>query len=172
VFLYRCDNVLFPVVIYDEGMYKMWFTGWNSDVRQIGYAESTDGMDWDIHPDPVLPGGGTAEWNRHKFPGSVLRINDTLHMWYAGSTSNYSTFAVGYAWSVDGIAWHLNPAPVLEKGDPGTWDDSDANNPVVYFDGVKYHMWYSDDDIGYATSYDRINWEKDTVNHILYMPSS
>jgi len=21
-----CDNVLFPVVIYDEGMYKMWFT--------------------------------------------------------------------------------------------------------------------------------------------------
>jgi hypothetical protein len=98
-----CGYVLFPVVIHDEGMFKMWFTGWKSDAREIGYAESSDGLDWDIHLDPVIQGGELADWDRHKFPGSVLRINDTLRMWYAGSTQNYATFAIGYAWSVDGI---------------------------------------------------------------------
>ena len=160
-----CNNVLFPVVIEDEAIFKIWFTGWTgAGARQVGYAESTDGLDWDIHPSAVLPGGAVADWNRHKFPGTVLRIDDTLRMWYGGSTNNYNTFAIGYAWSLDGVEWNIHPDPVLEKGDPGSWDDSGANFPVVHFDGIKYHMWYNDLDIGYATSDDGINWEKDTIN--------
>ena len=81
------DDFYYPVVIHDQDTYKMWFTGW-MDAREIGYAESEDGYSWDIHQTPVISSG--TGWDHHRFAGIVLRVDDTLRMWYAGAVSNWS----------------------------------------------------------------------------------
>ena len=62
-----------PFVLYDleERKYRMWFsalTHWEQTddgelvemTQQVGYAESPDGIAWDIHPEPVTRSGRCA----------------------------------------------------------------------------------------------------------------
>ncbi len=70
--------------------------------------------------------------------------------------------------------WHKYAGnPVLEKGEPGTWDDQIIQGLSVLFDGATYHMWYhgsnakGNDAIGYATSLDGTTWEKYEGNPVI-----
>jgi predicted GH43/DUF377 family glycosyl hydrolase len=60
--------------------------------------------------------------------------------------------------------------PVLSPGSSGEWDDNSLAPFFVLFEDTLYHMWYGGHDgsifhIGYATSTNGSNWEKDTVNN-------
>jgi hypothetical protein len=47
-----------PDVHYDpEVGYRMWFVGGNNDTdrQRLGYAESADGVEWDVHSEPLFP---------------------------------------------------------------------------------------------------------------------
>jgi len=35
-----------PIVLRENGQYKMWYTGWCPDTIGIGYATSPDGISW------------------------------------------------------------------------------------------------------------------------------
>jgi len=169
------DGAAGPVVIFGDDAFKMWF----SSAEVIGYAESTDGIDWVTNDEPVIPAGTPGDWDEGRYPCSVLRINDTLKMWYSGSSDNFQyEISIGYAWSLDNIVWHLEADPVLENGEPGSWDETGVFQPVVYYDGATYHMWYSGFEgitlydpmqEGYATSTDGINWAKHTNNPVIYL---
>lgn len=158
-----------PVVIHENGVFKMWFSAWSSRIHQVGYAESTNGLDWEVFPVPVMSFGQAGDWDRYKSPHTVIKMNDTLKMWYSGSTNDIDNYTIGYAWSVIEHNWNFLPGPVMEKGANGSWDDSWVYAPSVYYDGSLYYMWYSGsnddwtDNIGYATSSDGINWYKDYV---------
>jgi hypothetical protein len=166
-----------PVVIHENDTFKMWFGAIGDyTARQVGHATSVDGIDWNIHPFPVIHGGATGDWDKHKGPGTVIRVDDTLKMWYYGMPGGLENSAVGYAWSLDGIDWEkYSGNPVLVKGPPGSWDDYGVGYvPKVWYDGTTYHMWYGaivetmpfeKFEIGYATSPDGIHWEKDTANN-------
>jgi predicted GH43/DUF377 family glycosyl hydrolase len=161
-------HVLPSTVIHENDTYRMWFSGWDSNtpIRRIGYAESNDGISWDIYPFPVFQG---ATWDAQIYIGTVLRVNDTLRMWYTGFTS-ISTFdaQIGYAWSIDGYSWIRHSEPVLTAGEPGFWDDELVMGPRVIYNGETYHMYYDDAAaIGHATSSDGIDWIKDENNPIL-----
>jgi predicted GH43/DUF377 family glycosyl hydrolase len=170
---YWFDEAFYPVVIQDGDTYKMWFMGWNWDdnFRQVGYATSPDRITWDIHDQPVLT-GVQVPWTDHLVPGSIIRANDTLRMWFFTPNGSWTAFDIGYAWSLDGISWNPYPEQILDLGDPGSWDDSSVSNPSVYYEGGTYHMLYEGSDgsatgTGYANSIDGISWEKDTQNNPL-----
>jgi len=63
-------------------------------------------------------------------------------------------------------AWEKHPDnPVLDLGKSGEWDECGVYTPTVLFDGDMYHMWYAGYDclnhrIGYAYSFDGIEWKK------------
>jgi len=71
------------------------------------------------------------------------------------------------------IEWKKHPdGAVIDLGVRGEWDRIHAFDPMVFFDGNKYKMWYSGDDgsnnrIGYATSVDGIVWEKHPANPVV-----
>lgn len=75
--------------------------------------------------------------------------------------------------------WVTYSMPVLEPGPSGEWDDTYVICPEILFDGTQYRMWYSgggengiNDEIGYATSIDGINWEKHLDNPVLKIGES
>jgi predicted GH43/DUF377 family glycosyl hydrolase len=171
------SHAAIPVVIFEDQVFKMWFLGLEniSNYWCIGYAESSDGLNWDVDEDPVIGPGSPGAWDEERMPGSVIRVNDTLKMWYFAAPKNENALSIGYGYySEDSGEWILNPDPVLEKGDPGSWDAGYALCPSVHYDGQTYHMWYSGSEstssstpavIGYATSQDGINWVKDNLNN-------
>ena len=151
------NNFWGPIIIYEDDTYKMWFTSWEG-AQEIGYAESEDGYSWEIHQAPVILSGTVNDWDYRKIAGPVLRIDDTLRMWYSGLESDWSPYRLGYAWSLDGISWQVNEEPVLEE----------ASFPSMHYDGTIFHMYYNSgwlEDIYYATSEDGITWIKANGNN-------
>jgi len=161
-----------PTIIYDGTLYHMWYNGNDGSNTNIGYARSTDKINWDKHPTPVLEHGPNGSWDDlNLLHPTVYFDGTTYHMWYTGNNGSYGQ--IGYATSPDSINWSkYSKNPVLTLGEPGSWDDQSINGPEVLFIDSVFHMWYggfdgSHEQIGHATSYDGITWEKDTLNPVL-----
>ena len=166
-------NINWYGVLFDEGIYKMWYTGQDttdlfSSTLSFGYASSTDGTNWTKYSgNPVLSPGLPGSWEPKILEPIVIRMGDTLKMWYSGYNRDIGKGRIGYATSLDGINWDKYESnPVIDSGSTGEWDNGGLAPKSVIFDGTIYRMWYVGYDVlnwhrvGYATSPDGINWTK------------
>jgi len=163
-----------PVVLRENGEYKMWYTGWSptDPAGGIGFATSPNGIEWtkDTLNNPVLK-PGTASWEA----GGPLNCTvipapgGGYKMWYASFNDQTDSVQIGWASSQDGIIWQKDSLnnPVMTGGPVGDWDDAFVIPAEVLFIDGSYHMWYTGmrintdpRQIGYATSQDGIFWNK------------
>lgn len=164
--------------------YKMWYAGqyFNSYRYDIGYAYSADGINWTKHTNPVLQVGVSTEWDNGFLEGpSVIKDAGIYKMWYCGydavvdGNGTDGRANLGYATSPDGINWTKYASnPILTTG-INTWDSIHVQDPHVIKEGAIYYMWYGggasdtyyDQQVGFATSPDGINWTKSSANPVL-----
>jgi len=107
-----------------------------------------------------------------------MPVSGGYKMWYTAGTANYETMRIGYATSVDGIAWQRDTVnnPVLNVGGPGQWDSTAVGWASVFSFQNNYFMWYEGPYLdgyactaaGWATSSDGItNWTRYSGNPVL-----
>jgi predicted GH43/DUF377 family glycosyl hydrolase len=122
-----------PSVIKEDGQYKMWYCGYDIEVNgqasdgkaNIGYATSTDGINWiKYENNPILVTGNNTWDSIYVQDPHVIKYGDEYQMWYGGGDNDtYYSQQVGYATSTDGINWNKSPLnPVLTRGNDGDWD--------------------------------------------------
>lgn len=157
-------------VLKDGGTFKMWYTGYadlNSLSEGIGYATSTDGVNWTKVSGPlaggaVLRGSGEADtFDRDETyvpyvikdvasaeaPCAGIPIGEVCYrMWYEGAnTSGGYKFLIGYAVSADGVNWTRVPGSAPGKEVLGSgigFDNNSVGIAVVVKEGVFFRMWY------------------------------
>ena len=138
-----------PHVMFDpdEDRFKMWFImsagewdpetgGVTIDMHDLGFATSSDGLAWEVHPEPLYAGGRRP---------CVIKDGPGAYRMWMGAAPDWKdaevTDAVFRFVSTDGLAWKRDPEPVI------TAEDDDRIGSVVYpfvlqtEDG--YVMWYS-----------------------------
>lgn len=150
-------------VIRDSNEYKMYFIGMRDQYGawRIGLAVSTDGINWQKYPYPVLD----TTYNEFEIAvHSVLKVNGKYYMYYDSSPS----IAIYLATSVDGIHWTRNSSnPILAA--TKIWENGGVSYPSVIYENGEFKMIYDSKDhngFGYATSTDGIHWVKDASNPI------
>lgn len=170
-----------PAVVYEEGVYKMWFSataaGENS---RIYYATSTDdGVSWTVSADPALGLGVTGSWDgKDVMSPTVVKVDGVYHMYYAGCSKLSGVYVLGHALSEDGINWTRDPAnPILIYGDEGECDYYGLSNPTVLYEDGMFKLWYQAEGISsqdylrlqlaYATSPDGTDFTKHPGNPLL-----
>ena len=171
------DNVDDPALAKVGSTYMMWYSGTSEDGGKpaIFIATSSNGVTWARANGgaPVLQATAGA------FDGDGVYGLDVAYnpadavapyrMWYSGRSGVFG--AIGYATSLNGIAWTKYPSygplplPVLTHGPAGSADSFSAADPTVLKDGSTWKMWYTGDDsskkrVAYATSADGITWAK------------
>lgn len=147
-------------------------TGIGSRTSRIGYAESADGMNVDILPEPVLFPGGD-EWEYLDCPGGiedprVARTEDGLYvMMYTSFNRKVARLCV--ATSRDLKHWEKH-GPAFQGALGGKLDDEwtksasivtrldDNGEMVIEKINGKYLMYWGEDFINPATSDDLIHW--------------
>jgi len=164
-----------PVVMYENSMFKMWYTSSSS----LGYATSSDGITWARYVgNPVFGPSGVAGTFDKVAANRVEVIKDgsIYYMYYNGfETSMSGAGKIGLATSSDGITWNrYSGNPILS---PGTgWDNFSLYNTAVVKVGSIWYMLYEGKGtgagdttqiIGLATSTDGINWTKYSGNPII-----
>ena len=155
-----------PVVLQDEGVYKMWYTALEGDgfPGSIGYATSRDGSTWDRHAgNPVLERG--PGWDGYTITtGDVIRDATGYRMWYSGTADGLS-WSAGLALSLDGINWtKYSGNPIITPPFSGGWDRYRVHPTSVLPMDTGFIMWYvgAEPDltqrVGSAVSRDGIAW--------------
>ena len=136
------------------------------DVRlRRGLTEQiVSGQDWcDYSGNPVIQPGPPGAWDSWAVMSmTVVKVADTLHLYYEGGRTGCDDLQIGHATSIDALNWKKDPAnPVLRPGRAGQWDDQAVWDPfMIYQDGI-FKMWYGgqpesrrDYECGYAESRD------------------
>lgn len=158
----------------DLGKYRMWHEGsklgdptWDDNIR-VGYAESTDLVNWTNRQLVVGPTAGCFDWDDVLAPIVVkdptAPANEQYKMWYTGH--GYDPYALGYATSPDGIVWakyscspifsepeSVNPTQILRDANGVWW---------------MYYLHYRPLDVRMARSEDGIQWEP--LNGVIFSP--
>ena len=175
-------SVAAPSIFKEEGLYKMWYQAMSSSQVAVGYATSSNGLNWTKFINPVvLPYDEILYTETNVEEPSVLKKDDIYIMWYCSYNRNIidptfhnPIYKIRLATSPDGINWTKNPAPVLIG--TNQWELAGVTDPsVIYHDG-KFRMFYGGWGIpkvfriGYAESVDGINWTK-PFGQSLVLPS-
>ncbi len=130
------NQVRVPMV-WKEGMtdYRMIYTGNGSGGMQIGYATSTDGINWTKHPsnpvfnDPTWAFGETENWG-------VMKVGSEYLMWY----SDFGMRQSGIAVSTDLLSWTPHQAaPIFASSGIPSDDRYSQYCPFSFrYDGYYY----------------------------------
>lgn len=121
-------SYLSPVIIYEDGIYKIW-AGSGNPSGYLKYYESADGTNWELKATTNLNG-----WHFdviHTEEGYEAFISDTQ----PGASVSYSK-------SADGITWD-DKIQLLSAGASGKWDASRLYRTcAVKINGV-YYVYYT-----------------------------
>jgi len=152
------------LVVGNELFY--WYQA--GDPVRIALARSRDGIAWNKFPEPVVPLGPRGNWDERGVADPyVIRAGDRYYMFYLGM-DRARRQRLGVARSDDGVHWEkLRSNPILELGDPGSFDENGLGEPAVWSSGGSYWMLYTGRDrgeqrrIGLAKSLDGAHWERE-----------
>lgn len=149
-----------PCVIKDEQLYKMWYIscyGWVEisgklePVYNIKYAESKDGIDWELNNDVAIK---TKFENEALGRPWVIKENGLYKMWYSSRGSeNYRTqcgqhYTIGYAESQDGKKWiRKDEESGINVSDEG-WDSEMIEYASIFKYQDKKYMFYNGNGFG------------------------
>lgn len=135
-----------PHVIYHSGKFRMWYLGTSTAARTndivMGYAESTDGIQWEPHPGNPILTARDVPWGKIIQTPFVLfdPEESVFKMWFVSGNVPRDAKGrllgndqrLGYAVSKNGIDWEVHPTPIFPSG----------RSPSVIKDGPnRYRMW-------------------------------
>lgn len=104
-------------ILAEDGIYKMWYSGYRgeeNDVKNPGYATSTDGISWERYADnPIFD----KKWTEDMF---VIKDEGTYYMYAEGAHDIAHLLT-----SADGINWEA-------KGDLVIRQTNGDNIPAPY----------------------------------------
>lgn len=129
-------------VLFEDGLFKMWYTGFDGSSTNLGYATSPDGFTWTKYAynpifQPVNYGLKDAQNPR------VIHQGNLYEMWFNSTSLNTGTIEIYYQTSPDGITWNNPPSLVMTTGSAGSFDQSWVWHPSVLVNNGAYRMWYT-----------------------------
>ncbi|MCF6224481.1 MAG: hypothetical protein L3J34_12250 [Flavobacteriaceae bacterium] len=139
-------------ILYEKGLYKMWYTGYNdsiSELRYLGYATSQDGINWKrFSKQPLLPETWVEDMH-------VVNYNDMYYMLAEGKGDVAHLLT-----SPDGVSWSPQGNITILKVDGEPISEGPYGTPTVWIENDKKYLFYERDDLGIwlATSEDFKTW--------------
>ena len=151
----------FPwVVPRDDGPWLLYYCAWGSWAAPGELSNRTscaisedEGRTWKVIKEPLLPLGPAGSFDAG-MTGSVCVLRLGAHdfrMWYTAGEryeiingGKRGIVHLGYATSMDGVAWNRHPTPHLSPRLDGAepYEAVVSKPSVLVLDGV-YHMWLS-----------------------------
>lgn len=139
-----------------------WYHSGPRNRPAIGFARN-----WKKEPRPVLEPGPYMSWDEYGVADPyVIRAGDTYYMYYLGQDRAWRQ-RLGVARSRDGIQWEkLRSNPILELGEPGSFDENGLGEPAIWQARGFYWMLYTgrgkseERKLGMARSTDGVHWTR------------
>lgn len=130
-------SVAYPFVLFDNGTFRMWYTGLSSfsppGNAAIMYATSANGLNWTKEGTVLTVGSAGSIDAYNVFTSGVVRDGSRLVMTYMGQDAN-GTSHILWAVSSDGVGW--TRAGVALLPDPPAENGIGQADPLILADGT------------------------------------
>lgn len=166
-------------ILYDPvtGLFEGWYSS-ATDANDltttgIGYATSSDGLNWTrVSEGPVIDQGPLGSWNEERIGGQdAIKIGDTYYLYYTATTLLPKFYRqIGCEASLDGVNWVQCPGNPLLSPDPevAPFEGVELEEPSIVYSEGNYFMAYTgylgpqgeDWRIGLAQSTDGLHWNR------------
>ena len=168
------DGYIACVVVMKEGAYDIrsrdaTYYMWYIHGGYLGLATADNPLGpWKRHEDnPIMDNAG--------YLGAVIRKDGKFYMFYQYpvSVEDQGPFCVAYADKPEGPWTKYEGNPVMTPGDWGAWDDGGFSEAGISYNEGIYHCIYGGtkapkvESLGYAWSFDGINWHKYAANPVI-----
>jgi predicted GH43/DUF377 family glycosyl hydrolase len=155
-----------------NGQFLYWYEA--GDPLRIGFAHSADGRSWTKVGESVLNTGPRGSWDERGIADPyVVAAGSGFYLYYLG-VDRARRQRLGVARSTDGVHWEkLRNNPILELGEPGSFDEVGLGEPAVWGAAGRYWMLYTGRDrneyrrIGLAVSDDGVLWQRSSTLPVL-----
>lgn len=142
----QLENLYCPSVLKSDTGYQMWFVDVSKRPWVVRYAESADGVKWNVNERVVLQLSQPWEAEIMVYP-CVLKVDGVYLMWYGSyySAVRRQTTAIGFAASTDGLSWHKHPEnPVLKPDEKRPWESHYVTSgSVMRLPDGSFRFWYA-----------------------------
>ncbi|MCJ2540347.1 MAG: hypothetical protein LN414_03635, partial [Candidatus Thermoplasmatota archaeon] len=169
---YDYTNVMYPVVLIENGTWHMYYAGnignkYQGDIQDMNicYATSSDGFNWTKYAqNPVMKHGSPdTAWDGFDIrPTSIVRDFDGKLRMYFKAVGKSQPSNLGGATSTDFTNWTLLVDRRMYVGDPNSWEDGVTNFNHLETYNTTYRMWTHADrttwNVGWLWSPDGMNW--------------
>jgi len=164
-------------IVFDGFEYQMWYSTSEGSPGKIGYATSSDGINWvKSLANPIIIPNNTIDGETNVMDPYVILDEGVYKMWYTSvrpyTGSGNEVYRIAYTSTTDPINWP--PGQLVLRAVASSWESEGvAQASVAKVDNI-YKQWYAARDssgswkIGYADSLDGINWNKNLANPILF----
>lgn len=181
------DGVMPGEILQKNDELLMYYSGWNQRTNvpyhnATGLAKSTDGGDsfQRVFQGPIMDRTATEPYLA--VTPSIIVNEHGYKMWYVSGVSwekfdgKYEPiYVIKYAHSMDGVNWQRNSAICIKQNH---LEEAFSHPTVIYENGL-YQMWYcyrgsrnyrdgkNSYRIGYATSSNGIDWQREDDKNII-----
>ena len=162
-------DALNPSVVRLDGELLNLYSGFDGRRWRTLMARSGDGLRWQGGQTVIEPDGRNWEGGSIAANGAALAFGGQIQYWFQASEPP----RIGLARGRDGAKWVKHPAPVLDYGPRGAWDERATGDPYVVEDGGWLYMYYLGEDrarrqrLGVARSRDGVSWTRHRGNPVL-----
>jgi hypothetical protein len=149
---FRCGPFVRPAI---GGGFQMWYVAgseWEEiegkpmPVYDIRYAESLDGVHWPDEGRIVLQIDRNSE---HGFGRPfIVKKQNHFQMFYSIRKKSPRAYCLGYAESLDGIAWQRKDEEMGIEVSKGGWDSESVEYAAIVNVGKKTLCFYNGNDFG------------------------
>ena len=169
VFSTSAVDTLNPSVVARGGQLLNFYSLFDGRAWHSALATSPDGLTWQDSGRFLSPDAATWEGAYIAANGAALNWKgEFLYFYQAGSPPR-----IGLARSPDARHWTRLPAPVLDFGPRGAWDERATADPYVIESGGRLYLYYLGEDrarrqrLGVAVSDDAVHWTKLRMSPVL-----
>jgi dienelactone hydrolase len=141
----QLDHAYAPSIIWDAGMYRMWYSDVSEEPWVVRHAQSLDGREWRVTEEPCVVIDQDWEQRRLFYP-TVVKTDGVYLMWYGSYwKARDNMTALGLAVSTDGITWHKNPHnPVFTPDPDRPWESHYTTSQTLHRDAEgRWRIWYA-----------------------------
>lgn len=141
-------------IIKDGNIWKAWYAAGSSIIAAdsklvptyyVAYAESTDGIVWPKHGNPVIIPQDSDEYGFGR--PHVEKARSEYRMWYSIRTHS-KIYRIGFATSPDGIQWTRRDDKVGIDVSPSGWDSEMIGFASIVENEHGRFMFYNGNDYG------------------------
>lgn len=150
-------------ILREDSMYHLWYTGYENGkdkVKYLGYASSSDGLDWTRYNDnPVY----SLNWVEDMF---VIKEGNTYYMFAEGRDDIAHLLT-----STDRIHWTEQGNLDIRRANGEPIDKGAYGTPTVWKENGTWYLFYERGDLGVwlATSRDMKQWTNVQDDPVLKM---